>query len=81
MSNQINPKLYQLPSLTKLLQIGTNQFEIVIDRKSRIIMKDGEAILTKVNNNKGICTGCKSKFKDICTRLQQDKAVLGESEY
>ncbi len=52
MNNTVDPKLYNLPLSTKLKQVGADQFEIVIDRKSRIIMKDGEIILTKVNKIK-----------------------------
>ncbi len=49
MNKFIDPKLFNLPSSTKLRKIGANQFYIVIQRKSRIIMKDGEGILTKAS--------------------------------
>ena len=52
MNKCVDPKLYGLPPSTKLIQAGTYQFEIVIQRKSRIIMKDGKGILTKVNKIK-----------------------------
>jgi hypothetical protein len=41
----INPKSYNLSSRIILRQIGKNNISIIIDRKSRIIMKDGERIL------------------------------------
>ena len=41
----INPKRYNLSSRTILRQIGNNNISIIIDRKSRIIMKDGKRIL------------------------------------
>ncbi|KHE92369.1 MAG: hypothetical protein K8F52_11225 [Candidatus Scalindua rubra] len=52
MNKFIDPKLYGLPPSTKLQKIGANQFEIVIQRKSRINMKDGEGILVKANKIK-----------------------------
>jgi len=41
----INPKSYNLSSRIILRQIGKNNISIIIDRKSRIIMKDGKRIL------------------------------------
>ncbi len=52
MKKIIDPKIFGLPPSTKLIQTGNDQFEIVIQRKSRIIMKDGEGIQAKVNTIK-----------------------------
>jgi hypothetical protein len=41
----IDPKRYKLSSRTILRQIGKNNISIIINRKSRIIMKDGQRIL------------------------------------
>ena len=41
----IDPKRYNLSSRTILRQIGKNNVFIIIDRKSRIIMKDGQRIM------------------------------------
>ena len=41
----IDPKRYNLSSRTILRQIGKNNISIIIDRKSRIIMKDGKRTL------------------------------------
>ena len=41
----IDPKRYSLSSQTILRQIGKNNISIIIDRKSRIIMKDGQRIM------------------------------------
>jgi hypothetical protein len=41
----INPRIYNLSSRIILRQIGKNNISIIIDRKSRIIMKDGKRIL------------------------------------
>ena len=56
----VNPKTYNLSSRTKLLQDSAGSLFILIDRKSRIIMKDGKRIIKlaenikKVNQNKKI---------------------------
>ena len=41
----IDPKRYNLSSRTILRQIGKNNISIIINRKSRIIMKDGQRIM------------------------------------
>tara|TARA_B110000116_G_scaffold104303_1_gene90846 strand:- start:4913 stop:5170 length:258 start_codon:yes stop_codon:yes gene_type:complete len=42
---KIDPKRYNLSSRTNLLQGNRKELYVVIDRKSRIIMKDGYRIL------------------------------------
>ncbi|MFQ5687612.1 MAG: hypothetical protein ACE5GV_13240 [Candidatus Scalindua sp.] len=49
MNKFIDPELFGLPPSTKLKQVGSNQFDIIIQRKSRIIMKDGKGMLAKVD--------------------------------
>ena len=45
----IDPKRYNLSSRTILRHIGKNNISIILDRKSRIIMKDGNRILKKAH--------------------------------
>ncbi len=52
MNKSVDPKLFGLPPSTRLKQIGTAKFDIVIQRKSRIIMKDGEGVLAKADKIK-----------------------------
>jgi len=47
--NNINPKIYNLSPRTTLLQNSTGDLFIVINRKSRLIMMDGEKILNTVS--------------------------------
>ena len=47
MSKKINPGSFGLHHATHLEQTGAAQFTLVIDRKSRIVMKDGRNILAK----------------------------------
>lgn len=44
----IDPKKYGLPPRTELRQKGETGITLLINRKSRIIMKDGQNIFSKV---------------------------------
>ena len=54
----IDPKTYNLPPRTKLLENNSGSLFVLIDRKSRVIMKDGHKIvkiakdIKKINQNK-----------------------------
>jgi hypothetical protein len=56
----IDPKTYNLPLRTKLLENNSGSLFILINRKSRVVMKDGHKIvkiaedIKKVNQNKKI---------------------------
>lgn len=78
MNKFIDPKLYGLPPSTKSIQAGTDQFEIVIQRKSRIIMKDGEGILAKVNKIKNHVPKVKVSLKTSAPVCSKTKAFLEE---
>ena len=52
MKEQIDPKLYQLPPRTVLMKRGPDEFILVINRKSRIIMKDALTILKRAEKIK-----------------------------
>ena len=72
MNKFIDPKEYGLPPSTKLKQVGTNQYDMIIERKSRIIMKDGESILAKVNKIKSHVPNAKVNLKTSAPCLQQN---------
>ena len=63
----VDPKLFSMASSTKLRQVGANQFDIIIQRKSRIIMKDGEGILTKAKKIKEQVPNAKGSGKNNFT--------------
>jgi hypothetical protein len=52
LKEQIDPKLYELPPRTVLMRCGPDEFILVINRKSRIIMKDAVTILKKAEKIK-----------------------------
>ena len=52
MTKQVDPKIYRLPPRTVLMKKDSDKFTLVINRKSRIIMKDALIILKKVEQIK-----------------------------
>ncbi|GAX62232.1 succinyl-CoA synthetase, beta subunit [Candidatus Scalindua japonica] len=78
MNKFIDPKLYGLPPSTKLKQTGINQFDIVIQRKSRIIMKDSEGILAKANKITHHVTDAKVSLKTSAPVCSKTKVFLEE---
>ncbi len=78
MNKFIDPKLFSLPPSTKLKQVGTNQFNIVIQRKSRIIMKDGRGILAKVDKIKHHIPKAKVSLRTSTPVCSKTKAFLKE---
>ncbi len=78
MNKFIDPKLFSLPPSTKLKQVGTNQFDIVIQRKSRIIMKDGKGILAKVDKIKHHVPKAKVSLRTSAPVCSKTKVFLKE---
>ncbi len=80
MNKFVDPRLFDLPPATKLIQIETTQFDIVIQRKSRIIMKDGEGILAKVNKIKNHVPNATVSLKTSAPICSKTKAFLEEHD-
>ncbi len=78
MNKLISPKLFGLTPSTILMQIGTAKFAIVIQRKSRIIMKDGKGILAKAIKIKNHVPGAKVSLKTSAPVCSKTKAFLEE---
>jgi len=49
---KVDPKVYGLPPRTVLMSNGKDQFSLIINRKTRIIMKDVKVILKKAESIK-----------------------------
>lgn len=49
MTQKLDPKIYGLPPRTVLQKEGAGKISIVMNRKSRIIMKDARLILEKAD--------------------------------
>jgi hypothetical protein len=78
MNKFVDPKLFSLPPSTKLKQVGTNQFDIVIQRKSRIIMKDGKGVLAKVDKIKHHVPKAKVSLRTSAPVCSKTEAFLKE---
>ncbi len=78
MNKFIDPKPFGLPPSTKLKQIDTTKFNLVIQRKSRIIMKDGEGIMAKVNKIKNQVPNAKVSLKTSAPVCSKTKTYLEE---
>ncbi len=76
MDKFVDPQPYGLSSSTKLKQVSTAIFDIVIQRKSRIIMKDGESILAKVNRIKDHVPNAKVGLKTSAPVCSKTKVFL-----
>ena len=72
MTEQVDPKIYGLPPRTVLMKKGSNKFTLVINRKSRIIMKDALIILKKVEK-------IKEKVQDASIVLETTAPVCRKS--
>ena len=78
MNKFIDPKPFGLPPSTKLMQIDTTKFNLVIQRKSRITMKDGEGIMAKVNKIKNQVPNAKVSLKTSAPVCSKTKTYLEE---
>ena len=78
MNKFIDPKLFSLPPSTKLKQVGSNQFDIIIQRKSRIIMKDGKGVLSKADKIKHHVPKAKVSLRTSAPVCSKTKAFLKE---
>jgi len=76
MNKFIDPKLFGLTPSTKLQQVDTTKFNLIIQRKSRIIMKDGEGILAKVNKINNHVPNAKVSLKTSAPICSKTKAFL-----
>ena len=72
MTEQVDPKKYSLPPHTVLMQTGSDKFTLVINRKSRIIMKDTLIILKKVDK-------IKEKVQSASVDLETSAPVCSKS--
>jgi hypothetical protein len=72
MLEQVDPKLYGLPPRTILMKRDSEEFILVINRKSRIIMKDALAILKKVEK-------IKEKVPNASVALETNAPICSKS--
>jgi hypothetical protein len=76
MPDAIDPKLFGLHPATRLEQSGQKRFVIVINRKSRIIMKDGEKIVQKAARIRAKVPGAAIGLRSSAPVCSKTKALL-----
>ena len=76
MPEPVDPKLFGLHPATQLEQSGKKRFVIVINRKSRIIMKDGEKIVQKADRIREKVPGAAVSLRSSAPVCSKTKAML-----
>ena len=76
MPEVVDPKLFGLHHATQLEQSGKKRFVIVINRKSRIIMKDGEKIVQKADRIRKKVPGAAVSLRSSAPMCSKTKAML-----
>ncbi len=74
MPRTVDPKHFGLHHSTRLEQSGKKQFTLVINRKSRVIMKDGKNILAKAARIAAKVPGaviCLRTTAPVCSKTQK----------
>jgi len=78
MRKPVDPKNFGLHFATKIEQTGRSEFALVIRRKSRIIMKDGENILKKAERIKSHVPQARVLVKTTAPVCSKTRAFLKE---
>ena len=76
MPHPVDPKLFGLHPATQLEQSGKKRFVIVVNRKSRIVMKDGEKIVQKANRIRAKVAGATISLQSSAPVCSKTKAML-----
>jgi len=79
MTDTIDPIQFGLPSRTVLQQIDENTIAIVINRKSRIIMADGQKILDKAAAIQATSPAVTVALKTTASMCSKTKVFLEEA--
>jgi len=80
MARNIDPKHFGLHHSTQLEQSGEKQFTLIINRKSRIIMKDGQTILAKAAKIRAQVPGAAISLKTTAPICSKTKALLADNK-
>lgn len=76
----IDPKRFGLHHTTQLEQSGEKEFTLVIDRKSRIIMKDGHNILAKASRIIEKIPGAVVRLRTTAPVCSKTKKLLADND-
>lgn len=78
MTRKIDPKSFGLHPSTRIEEHNENSYTLVIQRKSRIIMKDGHQIQTKVAKIKEKTGGAEVDVRTTAPVCSKTEAFLKE---
>lgn len=76
----VDPKKFGLPARTCLIQDKANRILIVLDRKSRVIMKDAEKILAKAEKIRAVQPGIQIGFQTTAPVCSKSVLFLKEAQ-
>lgn len=80
MSKTIDPKQFGLPAMTQITQLSPGHLAIVINRSSRIIMKDGERLAKYSESIKKVKPGTMLSIKTSTPVCSKTKAFLAAKD-
>ena len=75
---EVDPKKFDLHPSTRIEQSGKNRYAIVIDRKSRIVMKDGEKIMDRAAKIQKQVPGARIHLKTSAPVCSKTRLFLKE---
>ena len=79
MSTHIDPTDFGLPKRTVIERLSEQSYALVVDRKSRIIMKDGKKIIEKANKIKMKMPDCQLTLKTSAPVCSKTVRLLEEN--
>lgn len=80
MKEFLDPKDYDLPARTVIEKVDENLIAIVIDRKSRIIMADGQKICEKISKLQQVLPQASFALKTTAPVCSKTAAFLSEKD-
>ena len=76
----VDPLDYNLPTRTKLLKDGSGSLFIVIDRKSRVVMKDGYKVLNIAKHIKEVNQNTTTSLLTSAPVCSKTKELLSKNK-
>jgi hypothetical protein len=78
MAQPVDPAQFGLPPRTVMELVGKKHYALVISRKSRVIMADGEKILEKAEKIRHVQPGAKVSLKISAPLCSKTRTYLEE---
>lgn len=78
MTESIDPEKYGLTSRDRIVKIDENHLAIIVNRKSRIVMKDGKRVLEKAEKIRRQLPGVRLSLKTSAPVCGKTRMFLQE---